>query len=239
VSGGAIGTTLRSHFFGQYFFGMLLHDTREASPVFITHALRVADEQAYTGVTDWRRAAPFVLLLMLALMLAFLVGGASTLFAHYNYATSLDQTQETPIGSWGSYRMPLEIGLAGTQQYVPPRTGPAEPHSRMGHMLGGAGITGFLSVMNLRIAAWPLHPVGFLLASTWGIRRIWFSILLGWLAKSLIIRYGGSGLFAACRPLFLGMIFGEASAIAFWLSVSMILSALGYEYHAVFMLPSV
>jgi hypothetical protein len=239
LSGGSIGTTLRSYFFGQYFFGMLLHDTREASPVFVTHAMRVADEEAYAGVSDWRRALPFVLMVMLALMLAFAVGGASTLFIHYNYAATLDQTQETPIGEWGSYRMPRQIGLEGTQQFVPPRTGPIEPHNRVGHMVSGAGITGFLSVMNLRFAAWPLHPVGFLLANTWGIRQIWFSILLGWLAKSLIIRYGGAGLFGACRPFFLGLIFGEAAAIAFWLSASIILNAMGYEYRAVFMLPSV
>jgi hypothetical protein len=237
LSGGTIGTTLRSYFFGQYFFGMLLHDTREASPVFATHALRVADEHAYPGVTDWRRAFPFVVTLFATMMLAFVVSGASTLFIHYNYASTLDQAQETPVGAGGAYNMPRTIALSGTQQYVPPRTGPVEPHSRVGQMTFGAGLTGLLSVMNLRFAAWPLHPVGYLLANTWGIRHIWFSIFLGWMMKSVITRYGGATLFVMCRPLFLGLIFGEAAAIAFWLTVNVLLAARGIEYHAINLLP--
>jgi len=230
-------TTLGSIFFSNYLFGMLLHDTREASPVFMTHALRVADEQAYSGHRTWRSAVAFTGCLVLALVVAVVVSGASTLYAHYSYASSVDQAQEQPIGSWGSWSMPRAFALDDTAQYMPPRDGPVERHSRMGHFGTGVGMTGLLAFFNLRFAAWPLHPVGYLLAMSWGTRQIWFSIFLGWLAKSLIVNYGGPRLLAASRPVLLGLIFGEAAAVAFWLTVSLLLHAMGEPYHAIWVLP--
>jgi hypothetical protein len=50
----------------------------------------------------------------------------------------------------------------------------------------------------------------------------WFSIFVGWLAKVLIVRLGGAGLFQRMRPLFIGIIFGEALAAAFWLMINAI-----------------
>ena len=41
-------------------------------------------------------------------------------------------------------------------------------------------------------------------------RMIWFSFFLGWLAKFLIMRYGGPGLYLRLKPVALGMIAGEA-----------------------------
>jgi len=230
-------TTLGSIFFSNYLFGMLLHDTREASPVFVTHALRVADEQAYGSHHHWRSAIAFTGCLVLALVVALVVSGASTLYIHYSYAASVDQAQEQPIGAWGSWSMPRYIALDGTAQYMPPRGGPVEHHSRLGHFGFGAAATAVLGFMNLRFAAWPLHPVGFLLAMSWGTRQIWFSIFLGWLAKALIVNYGGSSLLTASRPALLGLIFGEAGAVAFWLSASLLLHALGEPYHAIWVLP--
>lgn len=230
-------TTLGSAFFSNFLFGTLLHDTREASPVYVTHAMRVADERAYPRDATWRRAIVFTGCLVLALAVAVIISGASTLYIHYSHASSVDQVQESPVGSWGSWTMPRVIALDQTQQYVPPRNGPIEHHSRLGYFGVGVAITAAMGFFNLRFAAWPLHPVGFLLAMSWGTRRIWFSIFLGWLIKSLIVRFGGASLLAASRPVLLGLIFGEAAAIAFWLTVSLALHALGEPYHAIWVLP--
>ncbi len=69
--------------------------------------------------------------------------------------------------------------------------------------------------------------MGFLLVYTWGIQNIWFSVLLGWLAKTILIRLGGSDLFTKAKPAFLGLIVGEASAAAFWLIVTLFRLAMG------------
>ena len=86
----------------------------------------------------------------------------------------------------------------------------------LGHLVFGMALAGGLSWLCLRTPRWPLHPIGLLIVSThygnWG----WPSILLGWLAKSLILRYGGARAYRVARPVFLGLIIGEVFAAAFW-----------------------
>ena len=56
----------------------------------------------------------------------------------------------------------------------------------------------------------------------------WFSILIGWLAKLLILRFGGPTLYHRARPVFVGMIFGETVAGGIWLVINLLLSANGH-----------
>ena len=53
----------------------------------------------------------------------------------------------------------------------------------------GVGFTLVLMVFRLRFLWWPLHPIGFPVASTWTMSYFWFSILLSWGIKWLILRY--------------------------------------------------
>ena len=48
---------------------------------------------------------------------------------------------------------------------------------------------------------------------------MWFSMFLGWVLKSVILKYGGPTLFQRLRPFFLGLILGEASVGGFWIVV--------------------
>ncbi len=233
---GGVTTTVKSFFFSSWFFGLFQHDTRETMIVYATHAVRVADEQAYPEEKNWRRGFPLLLALVSALVIGYFVAGASSLYIHYGYSNALDQSQDL-VGRWGSFEMPRIIALNDTMNVIPPKTGPIESHSRVGHFLGGAGFTAFLAMMNLRFAAWPLHPVGYLLANSWGMESIWFSIFLGWGAKTMLVRFGGATLYRESRPMFVGLIFGEAAAVAFWLCVSLILNLLGEMYHAIRILP--
>ena len=66
--------------------------------------------------------------------------------------------------------------------------------------------TAALSVLRLRFVAWPLHPVGYLLAFSWPMKMIWFSLFVGWVAKVLLVRFGGVSLYRAARPVFIGLI---------------------------------
>jgi len=49
-------------------------------------------------------------------------------------------------------------------------------------------ITAALSVLRLRFVSWPLHPVGLLLAHSYPIKMVWFSVFVGWLLKVLAVR---------------------------------------------------
>src|SRR5205807_3428988 len=88
------------------------------------------------------------------------------------------------------------------------------------HVGIGFGCTALLEIATLRWAGWPLLPVGVVTAFGNPIGNAWFSIFLGWLAKVLIVRFGGATLFQRARPVFIGIIFGEALAAAFWLIVN-------------------
>jgi hypothetical protein len=90
-------------------------------------------------------------------------------------------------------------------------------------------VTTLLEVGALRWAAWPLLPVGYVASHGAFIENAWFSILIGWLAQRVVVRLGGASLFQRARPLFIGIIFGEALAAGTWLLVNAILVMNGYE----------
>jgi len=86
----------------------------------------------------------------------------------------------------------------------------------------GAILMGVLILMRYRFLWWPLHPLGFAIGSVHLIDRLWFSIFLVWLLKTLILKYGGVRLFRQGRPFFLGLILGQYSAACFWFIIDFI-----------------
>ena len=66
-----------------------------------------------------------------------------------------------------------------------------------------------LSVVRMRFIWFPLHPVGLIVSSSWGMNPFWFSIFLSWAVKFSLLRYGGLRLYRKGIPLFLGFILGE------------------------------
>ena len=104
-------------------------------------------------------------------------------------------------------------------------------------MTFGFLFTGCLSFLRLRYTWWPLHPIGYLMIGTYPGAHLWFSIMLGWLAKTLIVRFGGPGMFTRTKPLFLGLIVGESAAAGLWLVTGIVLNALGVPYRAINIMP--
>jgi len=73
----------------------------------------------------------------------------------------------------------------------------------------GAVLMVFLSFMHYRFLWWPLNPIGLMLGPIWFMKWQWFSVFLAWLIKTVILRYGGPGLYRRLRPFFLGLIIGS------------------------------
>lgn len=73
--------------------------------------------------------------------------------------------------------------------------------------IGAIAMTG-MSLLKYRFSWWPLNPIGFPVAYTLPVRLSAFSIFLAWAAKSLILRFGGIGLYDQCRPFFMGLVVG-------------------------------
>jgi hypothetical protein len=54
----------------------------------------------------------------------------------------------------------------------------------------------------------------------------------------VLVRLGGTRLLRQSRNWFLGMIIGDAAAIAFWLVLSLVRLSMGLDYHAIRFLPT-
>lgn len=147
------------------------------------------------------------------------------------------------VGAWACIRLPYLSGGANmlTERWTY-ETGPQIPLKVLGgaasvpykpaptnflHMLGGFLLVGGLLLTRLHLGS-GLHPIGFLAASVHGVHTTWFSILLGWLAKSVVMRYGGMSLYKAALPFFLGLIVGDALSAAFWIGMGY-LTGVGYN----------
>jgi hypothetical protein len=55
--------------------------------------------------------------------------------------------------------------------------------------------------------------------ASFAIHNLWFSIFLAWLAKSLVLRFGGSDAYHKTVPLFLGLALGDFFMIIFWVVI--------------------
>jgi hypothetical protein len=84
----------------------------------------------------------------------------------------------------------------------------------------GVVTAAFLAYMRAMFFWWPLHPLGYALSVSWTVSVFWFSALVAWLIKSLILRYGGMQLYAKARPWFLGMVVGEFGSAVIWTLIS-------------------
>jgi hypothetical protein len=65
----------------------------------------------------------------------------------------------------------------------------------------------------LRFTWWPLHPIMFVVASSWGTAVIAASFLMGLFIKTVVLKFGGQKAFVAGRPLIFGLLAGEIMAI--------------------------
>jgi len=82
-------------------------------------------------------------------------------------------------------------------------------------LLAGGLVTVFLTWMRWQFFWWPLHPLGFAAANAapWFGDRYGFSMLLGWLAKALVMWFGGIRLWHFFRPFMMGMIVGNTTIL--------------------------
>ncbi|NKB68685.1 MAG: hypothetical protein GKR89_16600 [Candidatus Latescibacteria bacterium] len=95
----------------------------------------------------------------------------------------------------------------------------------------GMLVYSLLALCQYRFHWWPLHPVGITVAPLWMTRLIVFSVLLAWISKSAIMRYGGIGAYRGARPFFMGLIVGYFLGIGLSYIVDIIwFSGTGHAY---------
>lgn len=101
--------------------------------------------------------------------------------------------------------------------------------TRLIAMLAGGAFTYLLIKMRQQFVWFPVHPIGYVVGSGYEASRMWFPFLVGWLAKSLVGRYGSVQMYRSLRAPFLGLVLGEYSAAGLWLLVDAIVGRTGHR----------
>ncbi|MCM8772547.1 MAG: hypothetical protein NC922_05740 [Candidatus Omnitrophica bacterium] len=71
-----------------------------------------------------------------------------------------------------------------------------------------------------KIPGWPISPIGLTIGIPHPIYHTWFSIFLAWIAKTVILKYGGAKVYSTVKIFFLGMVFGSFTAAGLWIIIS-------------------
>jgi hypothetical protein len=81
---------------------------------------------------------------------------------------------------------------------------------------GGFLVTLLLNALYHRLPWWGLHPLGYLLGTSFAVDYYWLCLLISSAAKWLLLRYGGVRTAQAMTPFFVGLIFGEGIVACAW-----------------------
>jgi hypothetical protein len=84
------------------------------------------------------------------------------------------------------------------------------------YILGGFIFTLLLSVCRRMLPWWPFHPAGYALAVSFAMTYFWMPIMIAWLIKVSLIRYGGINAYRAGIPFFIGLTLGDYMMGSLW-----------------------
>jgi len=111
--------------------------------------------------------------------------------------------------------------LWGFQSFQPAAESPGQYDFRLPIFFGsGVLVSLFLSIMRARYTWWPLAPLGFALSGSWSMIVFWCPIMIAWMVKTSILRYGGMKTYMRLKPVFLGLILGEFSQAVIWATIA-------------------
>ena len=156
-----------------------------------------------------------------AMMFAAVIGivAAFWAFLHVAHQEGAQHFGATGIG-WASFRhlqtwlnYPTEIDVPLLQQAG-----------------FGLGFTFLLMLLRRMFFQLPLDPVGYAVAGSWTMSWMWFSILLGWLVKRSILKFGGIRAHQQAAPFFLGMVLGQYMVGSLWTLASEVFQRTMYGF---------
>jgi hypothetical protein len=88
-------------------------------------------------------------------------------------------------------------------------------------VVGGTGFAILLNILRIRVLGFPFHPVGYAVSSSWGMGLLWLPMLMAWVVKTLLLRYGGLALYRQILPLAYGVIIAECVVGSGWTLLGM------------------
>ena len=193
--------------------GTSIFDLRGFLMPFLTDIWRISDAAKLAK----RRLLP---MLGLGILVATLTSYATLLLLAYRHGA-------VNMGPWfaiWSPQQPWQVLKSYVEQPVQPKLANFEL------IAVGVAVMWALFWMRLRFVGWPFHPIGYAMGPSWPMIQLWFSILVGWLLKGLLLRLGGMRAYQVARPAFLGMVLGEFTAAGLWIVIDTITGLHGHRF---------
>lgn len=183
---------------------------------------------------------------LVAFLVALSVGMVSFLAFSYYYGNEFyagadaGVSGQGPTSSQGLAHYPLWVshflGEVGLGQFT-------DPHwVRIHFMMVGAGALLVLTFLRNRFLRFPFHPLGYMLLllsvyyewvspyykggsgiageTSW----LWGSVLVAWVIKKLVVKYGGMYSYKRAKPFFIGLVVGAVMCVFLWNCVDLIAS---------------
>ena len=95
---------------------------------------------------------------------------------------------------------------------------------------GGLGFTALLMFLRTRFLWWPLHPLGYAMANSWGMFNLWACLFVAWGLKAVILRHGGLKAYRQAIPFFLGLALGDYIFGSLWSIISIVANTTLYQF---------
>lgn len=130
------------------------------------------------------------------------------------------------------------VGIWGTmygQEAFPRLEGwlnnPAHPMTERWFGMGAGGAIAFgLAIIRSRVIGFPLHPLGYAVANSWGMFNLWLPILIGSLCKAAVLKAGGLKSYRKATMFFFGLMLGEFIVGCTWTILGMVLGIRTYDF---------
>jgi len=133
------------------------------------------------------------------LILGMVVAWAIHLWPYYRYGAGVLRQ-----GIWG-----YEMANSEYKDVITFSTSPMlRDKDRIIATAGGFGLTALLMVLRMVFLRFPLHPIGYCAATSYG-DLVWWSFFLVWLIKTVVFHLGGVRLYRRLIPGFIGFALGH------------------------------
>jgi len=160
--------------------------------------------------------------LFLALMLAALVAMIASILITLVFAYQDGGINLSPGFFGGGTKVPFRRAA----ELI--RGKPLPPNLRGWVVTGiGAVVMVLFTIARHSFVGWPINPVGLPIATVRWTQHLWFSVLLAWILKTRILKYGGPKLYMKLRPIFLGLLLGQYTGAAVWIIIDAITGTVG------------
>ena len=87
-----------------------------------------------------------------------------------------------------------------------------------------------LAALRMNLTWWPFHPVGYAVSGSWSMDQLWLCVMVAWLIKALLLKYGGAKAYKPAIPFFVGLMMGDFMVGSFWQIYGIVMETQVYHF---------